>query len=110
MLFFSIIHTMPFMVILVLLAVPFILALFLQSAAALFIERYRSKIGITKPALAALSLFLLFHSVALLTYDAWSNVSYLRVPICLAGIALFALAITLVVTALAIPRARVSDA
>ncbi len=111
MLFFSITHTMPFVLILVLLAVPFILALFLQSTAALFVEQYRSKIGITRPAVATLSLFLLFHSAALLSYDAWSNVSYLRVPICLAGIALLALAIALVVVALgAVPRAPVSDA
>ena len=97
MLFFSIVHTMPPLVLLVLLAVPSVVVLLIQSVTALFAVQYRSKIGISKSALTVLSVFLVAHSAALLSYDTWSHIQSVRTPICILGIVLLAISIVFTV-------------
>ena len=103
MLFFSIVHTMPVAVLVVLLAIPFALALLGQAIASFFLEGYRLKVGLTKNAAGALSLFLAFHALALLAYEAWSS-SILRIPVCILGLGLFAIAAVYTLIALGNPH------
>ncbi len=93
MLFFSIAHTMPLAVLLVVLAVPFMLALFVQSAIGLGRPTYRARMGVTKRALLAVVVYFPIHALLLGTYEIWSPTPF-RVPLCLSGLALMAAAST----------------
>ena len=108
MLFFSVIHTMPVAIVLVLLAVPCTIVLLGQAVASYFFIRYRDRLGITQRAAVALAIFLSAHLIALLGYEVWSS-SVLRVPICIGGFALFATAALYTVTALGNPYPPTSD-
>lgn len=96
MLFFSIVHTMPPLLLIVLVALPFTVAVILQSVAALLLPRYRNQIGINQGAVIALIAFPTVHLALLLTYENWSR-SDLRVPMCLLGAAMLVSTIGLVV-------------
>lgn len=97
MLFFSIVHTMPMALIVVMLAGPFMLAVFLQSALALGRPDIRERMGISKPALLAVVIYFPMHALFLGSYDVWS-VTPFRIPLCVLGIALFGAALIAVAT------------
>jgi len=86
MLFFSIIHTMPLMVILVLVGVLALALWMVQSAVALALPRYGAVLGVTTSALAAFVLLPGLHLALLFWYDGWSS-SSLRIAISLLGLA-----------------------
>lgn len=87
MLFFTIAHVMPPLLILVALALPFMAALVLQSLTALAMDRYRRKLGLSALTLTLVAATVTAQGVALWTYGTWSVNSNLRVPVCLLGIA-----------------------
>ena len=86
MLFFSVTHTAPVLVVLVLVSIPFFLAVLVMSAAATFSLRARSSIGLTRATASVTTLALLFHSIALATYESWSLNAPLRISMCLVGL------------------------
>ena len=90
MLFFSIAHTMPLVLILVVLALPAGLLVLVQVTSACVSSDGRVRLGISKLAARVLAGFLLAHFVSLSAYDEWSSSGLLRVPICIAGILLTA--------------------
>lgn len=95
MLFFAIAHTMPLAVLLVVLAVPFMLVVFVQAVVALGRPGYRARVGISRRALMALVVYVPFHGLMLGTYEIWSGTS-LRIPMCLLGVGLLSTAFVFV--------------
>ncbi|MGZ3240366.1 MAG: hypothetical protein ACXU7Z_08090 [Burkholderiaceae bacterium] len=88
MLFFSIVHTMPSLVIVVLVGIAALVLVVLQSFVALIFSRYREKVGIPANAAVIIGALSALHLALLFTYDRWSSGS-MRIAICLLG--LFAL-------------------
>jgi hypothetical protein len=102
MLFFSIIHTSPLLVLVVFIAVPLTVLVLGQALAAIFWSGYRARLGVRKGALAALAAFSSVHLVLLFTYGAWSRTE-IRAPICVFSIVLL---VTTVIAMLAFGRGR----
>ena len=89
-LFFSVIHTKPAAVIAVLLAIPFELILLCQALAGCLLPGYRTEVGLSSKAFAALTAFLCYHAIALVGYGLWSHFAEIRQPVCVVGLALLA--------------------
>ncbi len=96
MLFFSIAHIMPLAVLFVVLAIPFMLVLFIQSAIALARPTYRERVGIRKRAFLAIVVYFPVHALLLGTYEFWSPTLF-RIPLCLLGLTLMVTASTTLV-------------
>jgi hypothetical protein len=92
MLFFSIVHTMPLAVVLVIVALPAGLVVLVQAAVGYLRQDYRERLGMTKPAARTLVMFLVGHFAALVGYGVWAPMDYVRMAICIVGIALLAAA------------------
>jgi|RhiMethySRZTD1v2_1073278.scaffolds.fasta_scaffold2642261_1 hypothetical protein len=92
MLFFSIVHTMPLLVFVVLLSIPTGIAWLAQSALALVHAGYRDRLAVPRRPLVVFATFIVAHAVLLVGYDSWSRTS-LRVPLCLLGLTLTSLAV-----------------
>ena len=86
MLFFSIVHTMPLLVLAVRLAVPTGVAWLAQSALALAWPKYRSLVRISVPAAATFTVALGIQAVLLATYEEWSYAPSARIPLCMLGL------------------------
>lgn len=86
MLFFSIVHTMPLLVVVVHVGVVSLALWMVQSALALALPRYRAALGVTIGALSAFVLLPGLHLVLMYWYEQWSS-SALRIAICLLGLA-----------------------
>ena len=93
MLFFSIAHTMPPLVFVVLLSVPTGIVWLAQSAMALVLSPYRARLAIPRRPLAVFVVVIVAHAALLAGYGSWSGNASLRVPLCLLGLTLTALAI-----------------
>lgn len=90
MLFFSIVHTMPPLVLVVLLGWIALALWALQSVAALASTGYRAQMGLPVRVLSAVVGAAALHFSLLFFYDAWSP-STMRIAICLLGILAFGL-------------------
>ena len=88
MLFFSIVHTLPPLVLAVLLAVPTGAVWLAQSVVALVWPKYRSLVSISVWAAATFVVALASQAVLLVTYEEWSYSSLARTPLCLLGLVL----------------------
>lgn len=86
MLFFSIVHTMPIMVVAVLVGFVCLTLWGLQSLFALFMIGYRTRIGIPVKVLATVVFLGTLHGGLLWWYEKWS-LSSLRLVVCFIGIA-----------------------
>jgi len=93
MLFFSIAHTMPLLVLAVFLSVPMGIAWLVQSAGALIFSAYRERLTVPVKSLAVFTLAISFHSAFLATYETWSAIQEVRVPLCLLGLVVTAFAV-----------------
>jgi hypothetical protein len=91
MLFFSISHNMLPLVLAVWLSVPMGFAWLAQSIFAAAFPSYRAKLAIPRRALLTFIVAIGFHATALSLYELWA-VTVFRVPICLLGLALTAVA------------------
>jgi hypothetical protein len=96
MLFFSIVHTMPLMVIFVLVGVVALALWMVQSALALVLPRYGAALGVTTTALTAFVLLSGLQLALLYWYEEWSS-SNLRIAISLLGLATVGLLLWLTV-------------
>ena len=96
MLFFSIVQTMPLMVLVILFSSVFYVAWFFQSVAALAFAKYRGNLSSPAPVIAFFAVALAIHAALLIWYEDWSYNDAIRVVICLFGIALFGTIIFLV--------------
>lgn len=85
MLFFSIVHTMPLLVFVVLLGWVALAVWALQSVVALALAGYRAQLALPVHALATVAGAVALHFSLLFSYDAWSPTT-MRVAICLLGI------------------------
>lgn len=85
MLFFSISHTMPFLVLAILLCLPFGFAWLAQSLIALLVPSYASAIAVSRRSLLVFASMIAVHASLWLGYDTWS-VGPFRVGCCLLGI------------------------
>lgn len=85
MLFFSISHTMPFLLIAILLCLPFGLAWLIQSLAALFVPSYASAIAVSRRSLLIFASVVAVHATLWFMYETWSAGPF-RVGLCLLGI------------------------
>lgn len=85
MLFFSISHTMPFLLLVILLCLPFGLAWLAQSLVALVVPSYASAISVSRRSLLVFASVIVVHASLWLGYDTWS-VGPFRVGGCLLGI------------------------
>jgi len=90
MLFYSVIHTMPVLVFVVLASMIFFVGWWLQTALALLVVPYRDALDLTGSRVALLLAGLTLHALLLVTYESWSSGSVLRVLLCLAGLVLTA--------------------
>jgi len=88
MLFYSVIHTMPVVVFVVLASMLFFVGWWLQTALALLVAPYRDALGLTGSRVASLLAGLTLHALLLVTYESWSSGNVLRVMLCLAGLVL----------------------
>jgi hypothetical protein len=84
MLFFSISHTMPFIVLLVMMAFPLFTLWTLITATALLIEPLRKKVGIGIVEIGVLLGAQFTHILLLVMYESWSS-SSLRILLCIVG-------------------------
>jgi hypothetical protein len=96
MLFFSIMHGMPYMVLMILFSSIFYAAWFLQSVAALAFAKYRDKLGIPVTESAYFATALATHAALLIWYEEWSYYDASRIATCLFGIVLYATTVFLV--------------
>jgi hypothetical protein len=87
MLFFSIVHTMPPLVLAVLVSVPALAAWLIQSLAALIVPKYRAKLKLPYSVLLLFTFAASLHLILLASYEKWSLLNGLRIAICLLGIA-----------------------
>ncbi len=92
MLFFTIAHTMLPLVVAVWLSVPMGVAWLGQSVAAVALPAYQTKVSVSRRALLVFIVAICFHAAALSWYGSWSVTAF-RVPICLLGLLLTALAV-----------------
>jgi len=90
MLFFSIAHTMPLLVLAVWFAVPTGTVWLVQSVMAVAWPKYRSLAGISITAAATFTVALAIQGVLLATYEEWSYSTSARTPLCLLGLVLTA--------------------
>jgi hypothetical protein len=86
MLFFSIVHTMPPLVLAVWLAVPAGGIWLTQAAVALAWPTYRDLLYLPTAAAATFFLALSVQAALLVHYEVWSSSKVLRVPLCLVGL------------------------
>ncbi len=86
MLFFSVIHTMPTLVAVVVVSCLFFAIWLLLNVTALSSSSVRSLFGISARVAATLAVFQLVHIGALASYESWSYVGPLRVPLCVLGL------------------------
>jgi hypothetical protein len=91
MLFFTIAHTMFPLVLAVWLSVPMGIAWIGQSAVAVAYPAYQAKLSVPRRALLVFVVSICFHAAALSWYGSWSVTAF-RVPICVLGLLLTALA------------------
>ena len=91
MLFFSIVHTMPLLVIAILLAVFTGAGWLAQSAVALAWPNYRRLLGLSPLAAGTFVVTLSIQAALLTAYDDWSSMQSIRVPLCILGIVAIAL-------------------
>lgn len=87
MLFFTIAHTMPLLVLAVWVAAPTGAAWIGQCALSVVWDSYRTKLKLTKAASLIFVATLVLQGVLLETYEDWSSTPYLRVPLCCIGLA-----------------------
>jgi len=104
MLFFSVIHTMPTLVAVVLVSCLFFVVWLLLNCAALLSRAVRSALGVPVPLAGALAAFQLIHVGALASYESWSYVSLLRVPLCVLGLLLCGAALVLAIRGAVAPN------
>jgi hypothetical protein len=88
MLFFSIAHTMPPLVLAVFLSVPTGIAWLAQSAMALVHPAYRARLAIPQRPLVVFVAAIVVHAALLAGYGSWSGNASLRVPLCVLGLVL----------------------
>lgn len=91
MLFFSVAHTMPLVLIAIYLAVPLGGLWLLQSAAALLSHRYRKAVCLDTYSAQVFMSALALEALLLLTYQFWSLQPLARIPLCIIGLVLTAL-------------------
>jgi hypothetical protein len=85
MLFFSIVHTMPLVALLVMAAVPLGLVVLMWATFGLLLPPMRNRLDIERTTLVLIVGYLTVHGVFLAAYDVWSN-TIMRVPVCILGI------------------------
>lgn len=85
MLFFSIVHTMPLLVVVVLVGLVSLTLFVIKSATAVLLPAYRAKLAIPRQALGALAGLASLHVALLLSYEVWSS-SGLRIVVCIVGL------------------------
>jgi hypothetical protein len=90
MLFFSIVHTMPLLLVAVLLAVPAGALWLVQSVVAMAWPKYRSLVCISVSTASTFAIALAVQAVLLASYEQWSYSSAARTPLCLLGLVLTA--------------------
>ena len=91
MLFFSVAHTMPLVLIAIYLAVPLGGLWLVQSAAALLSHRYRKAVCLDIYSAQVFMSALALEALLLLTYQFWSQQPLARIPLCTIGLVLTAL-------------------
>src|SRR5262245_1432991 len=94
MMFFSIVHTMPALVVIVLVGVVGLVLWAFQSLVALLLAAYRVRIGVRTSALVTFAVLTTLHLALLFWYEEWSS-SSLRVAVCILGLATIAALIAL---------------
>ena len=82
MLFYSILHTMPILIVIVFLSAMFYLVLFILNIHSKLFSNIK---WLEKSHLMALILMQFLHVTLLVSYDFWAH-SILRIPICIAGL------------------------
>ncbi len=87
MLFFSIVHTSPILVLLVMMGVAFCSVWWILSLVALIVEGYQSRIGAPRAHHIAFLVTIGSHLLMLMFYDEWAS-SLVRILVCLVGIAM----------------------
>jgi hypothetical protein len=87
MLFFSIVHTMPWVALLVVAAFPLGLIALLWALLALALPTLGDRLALSGAALISIAGYLMVHAALLAAYETWSS-AFMRVPICILGIAL----------------------
>jgi len=88
MLFFSVAHTMPFIMLALWLSFPLGAAWLLQSGAALASKNYRERIAVPLRQVFLFAAAVLIHSALLYSYESWSGSAGTRVSVCVLGLAL----------------------
>jgi hypothetical protein len=88
MLFFSVAHTMPIILLALWLSFPLGAAWLLQSGAALASKNYRERIAVPRPQAFLFAAAVLIHSALLYSYESWSASAATRLPVCVLGLAL----------------------
>lgn len=86
MLFFSIAHTMPLLVLAIWLAMPTGAFWLAQSVVALAWPKYRSLVSVSAVSAATFIFALVSQAVLLATYEEWSSSEVARTPLCLLGL------------------------
>jgi len=86
MLFFSIVHTMPLLVLVVVVGVVALTIWSVEALIASFLPTYRARIGIPRNIQIAFSALGALHLALLVAYDQWAP-SSMRISLCLVGLA-----------------------
>lgn len=107
MLFFSIVHTSPVLVLVVMAALPLLLVVLVMAALGALRPSVRVRLGMSARALTILAAFLMFHFVLLVAYELWSPIDWLRVPLCTAGLVFLICALVSTLATLGSPASRV---
>ena len=94
MLFFSIVHTSPVLVLVVLVGIIALLLWALQSLFAVLFANYQIKIGVPRYVLSSFTALAALHLALLFSYEVWSY-SGLRIVVCLLGVIAIGLLVVL---------------